>query len=103
MALSTIVTRVTQPTPNTATNRSQLITKTVMTVTTMDRVDTTATTGMAEDLQATHAVGTHTIKDTRSLTKTDIQNIISRCMRIVPTVLFQFSLSHKLRKNRKLN
>ena len=76
MALSTIITRVTQPTPNTATNRSQLITKTVMTVTTMYRVDTTATTGMAEDLQAMHAVGTHIIKDTRNLTKTDIQNII---------------------------
>ena len=52
MALSTMVARVTQPTPSTATKRSQLITKKAMAVTTTDRMDTTVT-GMAEDLQAT--------------------------------------------------
>ena len=53
MALSTIVTRVTQPTPSTATNRSQLITKKAMAVITTDQMDTTAIMDMAEDPQAT--------------------------------------------------
>ena len=71
MVLSTMATKFTQHTPNT--NRSQLITKTAMAITTMDRTDTAATKGMGEDPQATGAVETDMeVKDTRDLTKTDI-------------------------------